>query len=286
MTRAAVPVLLMLGSVVSLQVGAALAITLFDRIGSAATSSLRLSMAAAVLLVLARPRVRAWTCAQWWSVTLFGLALGGMNWMFYEAISRIPLGLAVAIQFLGPLGLAAVLSRRWREGGWVLLALSGVLLFGLQDVAGTKLDPIGIAVAVVAAAFWALYVLAGGRVAGAGVGFGGLAIATAVAALVTLPAGVLSGGLGSVDGGVLVVGAGVALLATVIPYSLEFAALGRLSSVTFSVLLALEPAAAGLAGALLLGQSMTVATWLAIALVVAAGAGSTISAYARRLSLG
>jgi inner membrane transporter RhtA len=279
-TTRALPPLAVLGSVTSLQLGAAIASTLFPRIGPAGASALRLSISALVLLVLVRPDVRAWSRTQWKSVLIYGGVLAGMNGAFYEAVGRIPLGAAVTIEFLGPLGLAAALSRRWRDLLWVLLALAGVLTLGVRGFGG-GLDPIGVAWALVAASFWAGYILAGSRMAAGDVGLGGLAVASAAAGLLSLPAGLVAGGSALFTGSILLPAAAMAVLASLVPYTLELFALGRLPKKTFSVLLALEPAVAALAGALLLGQELNPISGVAVALVIAAGVGATLTAPGR-----
>src|SRR3984885_13970547 len=158
-------VLLVLGSCTSFQFGAALATRLFPVTGAVGATLLRLGLAAIVLLAITRPRVRGWSRAQWRSVVLYGVSLAGMNGFYYAALARLPLSAAVTIQFLGPLTLSAALSRRWRDGAWIVLALLGVLTLGLADRhgGGGGLDPIGVALALVSAAFWALYIVAGSR---------------------------------------------------------------------------------------------------------------------------
>jgi inner membrane transporter RhtA len=275
----AVGAALVLCSVTSLQVGAALSSSLFPRIGPAGTTALRLVVAALLMLAVARPDVRRWSAYQWRSATLLGLALAGMNGLFYQALARVPLGVAVTVEFLGPLGLAVVLSRRPRDLLWVLAALAGVVVLGTRHAAhGQALDTTGLLLAAGAGVFWAFYILAGARVAGSGTGRGGLAVATGMAALISLPVGVAGAGTRLLQPHTLAVGALVGLLASAIPYSCEIAALGRLPKKTFSVLLALEPAAAALAGVLLLGQSLPPAGLVGVALVVGAGVGSTLTA--------
>lgn len=270
---------LVLCSVASLQFGAALSSRLFPQIGPAGASLLRLGLASAVLLVLTRPSARSWTAQQWRGVLGLGVAMAGMNGLFYEALARLPLGVAVTVQFLGPLLLAAALSRRRRELVWVATALIGVAVLGLtRHAGGQALSVPGLVLAAAAGAFWALYVLAGSRVAQQGVGLGGLAVATGVAALIVAPAGAVSGGGALLSPEVLGIGLLVALLASVIPYSCELTALAALPRQTFSVLLALEPAAAAILGAVLLSQVLTPLQCAAVALVVAAGIASTLAA--------
>jgi inner membrane transporter RhtA len=276
--RSGPAVLMVLGSCVSLQVGAALAAQLFGNTGPAGTTLLRLGVAALVLLAVARPRVRSWSRPQWRAVAVFGGSLAGMNGSFYASIDRIPLGTAVTIEFLGPLVLAAALSRRARDLGWVLLAAAGVALLGLADGAGLHLDGVGVLFALSAAGFWALYILASARVGALVPGQGGLAVAMAVGALVLVPVGAHGAAAAFPDPHLLLLVAGTALLASVVPYTLEFAALRRLPERVFGVLLSLEPAVATLAGWLLLGQRTPAVGLLAVGVVVSASVGSTLTA--------
>lgn len=271
--------MLVIGSCLSLQFGAALATQLFPVFGSWGTTVIRLGAASLLLLALFRPKVWQWTRQQWLAVTLFGLTLAGMNGFFYAAIERIPLGIAVSIEFLGPLALAAALSRRWRDALWIGLALAGVGLFFVDDLLGTsRLDPLGVAFVLIAGLFWALYILAGHRVSGTVPGTGGLAVAVTVGTLVVLPFGA-SGFVGvEWDGRLLLLCLGAALLASVIPYSMEFAALRRLPRPVFGLLLSLEPVIATVAGWMLLGQGVSALAIGAVVLVVCASAGSTATA--------
>lgn len=265
---------MVLGSCASLQVGAALAARLFPVTGSAGATLLRLGLAAGVLLAVARPAVRSWQRHQWRAVLLLGATLAGMNGFFYAAIARIPLGPAVTIEFLGPLTLAAVLSRRLRDFAWVLLAAAGVAALGFAD-GGTTLDPIGVLLVLVAAVFWALYILASSRAGTAVAGQGGLAVAMTVGALVLLPGGVTGAEKALTSPHLLLTALATGLLASVIPYSLEMSALRRLPQRAFGILLSLEPAVAALAGWLLLAQPLSPAAIAAVFLVVLASIGST-----------
>jgi inner membrane transporter RhtA len=271
-------VALVLGSCVSLQVGAACAARLFPVAGSTGTTLLRLGLAALVLLVAVRPRAHRWDRRQWRAVLAFGLTLAAMNGSFYAAIERIPLGTAVTVEFLGPLALAAVLSRRLRELIWVPLAAAGVALLGLQGGTGSGLDPAGVGLALVAGLFWALYILASRRVGARVPGHGGLAVATAVGATALLPLGAVGAAHALDQPHPLLLAAGTALLASVVPYSLELAALRRLSPHVFGVLLSLEPAIAALAGWVLLDHPLGPLGAVAVGVVVLASAGSTLSA--------
>lgn len=269
----------MLGSCVSLQLGAAAAAHLFDDVSPAGVSFLRLGVAAVVLGLIFRPRVRGWTGAQWRAAGVFGVTLAAMNGMFYEAIARIPLGVAVTIEFVGPLALSAVLTRRAKDLVWVLLAAAGVAALGLSsDDVGGRLDPWGVAFALGAGAFWAAYILASSRVARTVPGQGGLVVATAVAAVTLAPFGaadaVLVRGDASMVGLALVMG----LLASVVPYTLELAALRRLSPRPFGIMLSLEPAIAMLFGWLLLSQAVDALHLVAAGAVIAASLGSAVTA--------
>ena len=274
--------LMVLGSCTSLQVGAALATHLFPVTGASGATLLRLGLAAIAMLALTRPAVRTWTRAQWREVLLFGLTLAGMNGFFYAAIARIPLGVAVTIEFLGPLTLAAALSRRPRDLGWVLLALLGVLTLGWTGGAesGHSLDLVGVGFVLIAAVFWALYILAGARAGAAVPGRGGLAVAMTFAAIILAPGGMRGATHIAERPAFLLVALGTALMASVVPYSLEFAAMRRLPRRNFGILLSLEPAVATLAGWLVLGQGVGPLAIIAIIGVVAASIGSTLTSAA------
>jgi inner membrane transporter RhtA len=279
-------VLLVLGSCTSFQFGAALATRLFPVTGAVGATLLRLGLAAIVLLAVTRPRVRGWNRAQWRIVILYGVSLAGMNGFYYAALARLPLSAAVTVQFLGPLTLSAALSRRWRDGGWIVLALLGVLTLGLADrhgagaAAGTAagLDPLGIALALVSAAFWALYIVAGSKASAAVPGRSGVAVAMTVGAIVLLPFGSLGAAHAVGRPGPLLLAFGVAMLASVVPYTLEFAAMRRLPRRVFGILLSLDPALATLAGWLLLRQHSSPVAIAAVATVITASVGSTLLA--------
>jgi inner membrane transporter RhtA len=252
----------------SLQVGAAFAVTLFDELGPAGAAFLRLTFAAVILWAIWRPRL----AGDLRVAAAFGVALGLMNWFIYEAMDRIALGVAVTIEFAGPLLVAVIGSRRPLDALWIALAAAGILL--LADPGGGSTDPAGVAFALAAAACWVAYIYLSKRTGAAFPGGSGLAIAMAVGALVVLPAGVLGGGgaLGEPDllGSALV----VAIASSVLPYSLELEALRRLPEAVFGVLMSLEPAVAALAGFVVLGQDLGARELVAIAMVVVASAGA------------
>lgn len=268
------PPLLLLAAASSVQFGAALAATLFDELGAAGASTLRVGIAAVVLLVVWRPRVRGVPRADLRLVGLLGLSLGVMNFAFYEALARVPLGIAVTIEFAGPLAVAVAFSRRRLDLAWVALAAGGIVLLADRGGAGA-IDPTGLALVLVAAAAWAAYILLAASAGRRFSGGRGLALAMVVAALVPLGPGVAEAGTRLLEPHLLALGGAVALLSSVIPYSLETETLRHMSRQVFGVLMSLEPALAALAGFLVLGQRLSARDLLAIALVIAASIGAT-----------
>lgn len=272
-SRAALgPVGLVLVGIASVQLGAAIAKALFDEVSPTAMVWLRLVTSAVVLVALARPRLGGRTRHDWLVVLGFGASLATMNWAIYQSFARIPLGIAVTIEFIGPLTLAVLGSRRARDLVWVLLAAVGVALLGLER---TDLDVAGVLFALLAGAAWAAYILLASSTGRRWAGFDGLAVASLVAAAaMTLPA-LVSAGSGLFDGRVLLLGALVGLLSSVIPYSCELVALRSLRPAVFGILMSLEPAAAALAAIVVLHETLTPVQWLAVACVVAASVGAT-----------
>jgi inner membrane transporter RhtA len=266
---------LLLISIVSIQLGAAVAIDLFPVIGPVGTAFLRLTFSAVMLLAATR-RAISWSGRRYaGSLLLYGAILGVMNLSFYGAIERIPLGIAVAIEFVGPLGLAAATSRRGRDFAWIGLAVIGIAL--LTPEIGSALDPLGVALAGAAGLCWAGFTVMSQRIGRALPGNSGLAIGMAVAALVVLPVEVATGGLGNLDLGLLAAALAVAILSTAMPLTLEFEALKRMTARTYGILVTMEPVVATLVGALLLGQAIGPQGILAVACVTAAALGVTIS---------
>ena len=259
-------------AVASVQFGAALARTLFDDAGPAGTVFLRVLFAGIVLALLWRPALRGHSRADWRLVVGFGVTLAAMNLFFYESIDRIPLGLAVTFEFVGPLGVAIAGSRRALDVLWVALAAAGILLIAAPGSSG--LDVIGVVYALLAGACWAAYILLSARTGRAFEGGDGLALAMVVSAVVLIPLGVASGGSALLDPEVLALGAAVAMLSSAIPYSAEFEALRLMPEHVFGVLLSLEPAVAALAGFLVLGQELGARELAGIALVAGAVAGA------------
>lgn len=268
---------MVVGSITSVQCGAALATTLFDEVGSSGAVLMRSAFGAVVLVAFAGrslPPVRAWVSRE---VVLFALALAGATLCFYAALDRLPLGVAVTFEFVGPLGVAVFGSRRRRDLIWVALAAAGIVL--LSDAGGEGgLDPLGVAFALSAAGFWALYILQSARVGASHPGLGGLGAAMIVATVLVAPFGIAQGGTDLLAPSVLAVGLAVGLLSAAIPYALELEALRRLPSAVFGVLMSLEPAAAALIGFIALSQDLALVEVIAIGLVVAASAGALRSA--------
>lgn len=256
----------------SVQFGATAATGLFGRVGPVGAVSLRLAFAALVLLAVCRPRVRGLGSRGRALVVAFGVALAGMNSLIYEAIARIPLGAAVTLEVLGPLVLSVAASRRASSWLWAALAFAGVALLGRGGFTGLTLP--GALFALGAATMWAAYILASQRAGGRFDRLDGLALAMTVGAVLAVPVGVVQGGPAMIDPVVLGWGAAVALLSSLVPYSLELLALRRLPAAAFSVLMSLAPAIAATAGFLVLGQEVTPVSALAIAMVVAASIGA------------
>ena len=264
----AVAVAMVLVGCASPQLGATLAVQLFGQLGPAGTAFLRLAFAALVLWVIWRPRLTG----DLRLAAAFGAALGLMNLTFYEAIGRIPLGIAVTIEFAGPLLVAVLGSRRPLDVAWVGLAAGGILL--LVNPGGGSLDPAGVAFALAAGACWMAYIYLNKRVGVAFPGGSGLAIAMAVGALIVLPAGLIQARTALAEPALLGAALLVALASSVIPYSLELAALRRLPESVFGVLMSLDPAIAALAGFVVLGQALGARDVLGIGMVVVASAGA------------
>lgn len=269
------PLPAVLGAVVSVQGGAALAKHLFPLLGPTGTVGLRIGLSALLLLLAFHPPLRKLTAEQWRAIVPYGVVLGGMNLVFYLALSRIPLGLAVTLEFVGPLGVAIFGSRRALDLAWVVLAATGIALIAPRR--GGNVDPVGVLLALGAGAFWAAYILIGGRVSR--LLPGGAAVATGMlfAAIAVLPISIATGGFSHLTAGRILAGLGVALLSSAIPYTLEMSALHALPARTFGILMSLEPAVAALAGRVFLGEILSPVQWLAVALVIAASTGSTLT---------
>jgi inner membrane transporter RhtA len=234
---------------------------------------LRIGFAAIILLIAWRPQVAGHGAHDLGLAAAFGLTLAAMNLSFYESLDRIPLGAAVTCEFVGPLGVAVVASRRRLDLLWAVLAAGGIVL--LAAPSGTGLNAAGVALALLAGMWWAVYILLSVRVGRVFPGVHGLALAMAVAAVLILPAGIAAGGSDLLAPAVLAAAFAVAVMSSVVPYSLELVALRRLPPQIFGVLMSLEPAAAAIAGLILLGQTLKANEWAGMALVIVASAGAT-----------
>lgn len=270
------PIPAVLLAIISVQCGAAIAKGLFPEIGAAATASLRIGLSAIILLLTFRPKLSELNAKQWKYVILYGLSLGAMNMVFYFAIERIPIGLGVTLEFVGPLVLAIFSSKKAVDFIWVILAAVGIALIAPWTDKG--LDLIGVLLALLAGAFWAAYILLGGRISKIMKGGEAVAVGMLFATILILPFGFAGGGLNHLNPKLLALGAALALLSSAIPFTLEITALKQLPPRTFSILMSLEPAMASLAAFVFLHEYLTVVECAAVACVVIASAGSSLTA--------
>jgi inner membrane transporter RhtA len=270
------PTGLVLLSIGTVQFGAAIAKGLFDELGPTGTVFLRIGFAALVLLILWRPSVGGHARGDYLTAGVFGLVLAAMNLTLYLALDRIPLGVAVTLEFVGPLGVAVAGSRRVLDLLWAVLAAAGILLLAPLNILGeVDLDPVGVALALLAGCFWASYILLSARTGNAFPGGTGLVIALCVGTVVLAPVGISGGGLALLDPGLLLAGFGVAVLSSAIPFSLELEALRKLPARVFGVLMSLEPAVAALIGFVVLGERLGLRALAAVVLVTVAAAGAS-----------
>ncbi|HEY4460338.1 MAG TPA: EamA family transporter [Pseudonocardiaceae bacterium] len=266
------PPALVIAGIVSVQIGAALAKQLFGMTGAVGAVTLRLFFAAVVLLVVWRPSLRI-TRQELPVILGYGAVLAAMNLCFYQALTRIPLGMAVTIEFLGPLAVSIIGARRWLHGLWALLA--GIGVFALTEAGGGGIAVSGVLFALAAAMCWGLYIPLGAALGARTSGGRGLALAMAIGGLISLPLGIVDAGPSLFSPIALAAGLGVALLSSVLPYSVELEALRRIPPRVFGILMSLEPAVAALVGLLVLGEALRPTQWVAIACVVVASAGAT-----------
>ncbi|MFJ5308568.1 EamA family transporter [Streptomyces sp. NPDC088350] len=274
------PVGLVLAGGISVQFGGALAVTLMPQVGALGVVTLRLLVAAIVLLAVCRPSLRGHSRADWGTVVVFGITMAAMNGLFYQSLARIPLGPAVTLEVLGPLALSVLTSRRALNAVWAGFALAGVFLLGGGGF--SSLDPIGVAFALGAGAMWATYIIFSARTGRRFPQADGLALAMVVAAVAFLPLGIVESGTKLLNPTTIALGSAVAILSSVLPYTLELLALRRLPASTFAILMSLEPAVAATAGFLILHQALSLPETLAIGLVIVASMGAVRTQVGRR----
>ena len=270
------PVPAVLLAIISVQCGAAIAKTLFPAIGAAGTASIRIGVSAIILLLAYRPNLKAITREQWKIVVPYGLCLGAMNLIFYLAIERIPIGLAVTLEFIGPLLVAIIGSKRLIDYCWILLAAAGIVL--IAPWSNERIDPLGVLFALIAGGLWAAYIVLGGKISR--IMNDGQAVSTGMlfAAILILPFGFYENGLDNLTPKLFGMGIALALLSSAIPFTLEMKALGQLPPRTFSILMSLEPAAASVCAFIFLQENLSFYEILAVVCVVIASAGSTLTA--------
>lgn len=266
------PVWLVIAGIISVQFGGAIAKNLFHLVPPTAMVWLRLITSAIILLIMARPRLTGHSGRDWLIVLGFGVSLMIMNWSIYQSFARIPLGIAVTIEFLGPLAVAVIGSRHLIDLIWVVLAGMGVALLGLSKA---TLTLAGVGFALLAALAWACYIMMSAQTGRRWPGLSGLAMASVVGAVVLAPPAIVEAGSRLLNPTVLALGLGVGLLSSVIPYSFELTALRRIPPRVFGILMSLEPAAAALAGMVVLSEFLNLTQWLAMAFVVIASIGAT-----------
>jgi len=270
------PIGLLLIAMASIQSGASLAKSMFPVVGAQGTTTLRLIFASVIMLLLLRPWRARLNASTLRTVVIYGLALGGMNFLFYMSLRTVPLGIAVALEFTGPLAVAIYASRRAVDFLWIALAVAGLLLLIPIGQTDSAIDLAGAGYALGAGVCWALYILYGQR-AGAQNGIQTAALGVMIAALFIAPVGIVHAGAALLTPALLPVALGVAILSTALPYSLEMIALTRMPARTFGTLMSIEPAFGALSGLLFLGEVLTPAQWLAIAAIITASVGATLS---------
>lgn len=270
------PIGLLLIAMASIQSGASLAKSMFPIVGAQGTTTLRLIFASIIMVLLLRPWRARLDASTLRSVIIYGMALGGMNFLFYMSLRSVPLGIAVALEFTGPLTVALLASRRALDFVWIALAVIGLLLLIPVGQTGGGIDPLGAGYALGAGVCWALYILYGQR-AGAENGIQTAALGVAIAALFVAPIGIVHAGSALLTPALLPVALAVAVLSTALPYSLEMVALTRMPARTFGTLMSIEPAFGALSGLLFLGEQLTLWQWLAILAIITASIGATLS---------
>ena len=271
-TNTAVPAALL--SMVCVQGGASIAKQLFPSIGAIGTSTLRIGLSALLLTIINRPKFSTFTKQQWLYCSIYGLGIAAMNLIFYMAIQRIPLGLGVTVEFIGPLFLALALSRKWMDVIWALLACAGILF--IVPWQNNDVDLLGLFLAFLAGVFWAVYIVMGGKVAAIMPGKDAVTTGMLFATAIIIPFALWDGALMNLTPILFLKGLGVAILSSALPFSLDLVALKQLPAKTFSILTSLQPAFAAFSGLIFLSEKLTVLQWVSIACVITASMGATI----------
>lgn len=271
-----IPVGLLLIAMASIQSGASLAKSMFPVVGAQGTTTLRLIFASIIMLLLLRPWRARFTASSLRTVVVYGMALGGMNLLFYMSLNTVPLGIAVALEFTGPLAVAIYASRRAMDFLWIGLAVIGLLLLIPTGDTSSGIDLVGAGYALGAGVCWALYILFGQK-AGADNGVQTAALGVMIAALFVAPVGIVHAGAALLTPSLIPIAIGVAILSTALPYTLEMVALTRIPARTFGTLMSIEPAFGALSGLLFLHEHLSLAQWLAIACVILASVGATLT---------
>lgn len=265
-----------LGAMICVQSGASIAKQLFPVLGAAGMSTLRIGLSAIMLMAINKPKLRALTLQQWKYAGLYGLAIGGMNLIFYYAIQRIPLGLAVTIEFIGPLFLALFFSRKLLDIVWAMFACVGILLIVPWE--SGSLDPLGLFFAFMAGVFWAAYIVMGGKVSKVIDSKTAVTVGMLIASLIILPFGIFDGYLGALTWATFAKALAVAILSSALPFTLDMIALKELPAKTFSILTSLNPALAALSGLVFLQEYLNLIQWISVACVITASIGTTLFA--------
>ncbi|MGH8136571.1 MAG: threonine/homoserine exporter RhtA [Steroidobacteraceae bacterium] len=268
------PIALLLLAMASFQSGASIAKTMFPVVGAAGMVTIRILFGTIILVFALRPWRARITAASWRPLAVYGVSLGVMNLFFYSALSRVPLGIAVALEFSGPLAVAVFASRRRIDFFWVVLATAGLLLLLPIAHVSAGIDPVGVVYALAAGGCWALYIIFGQK-AGADHGAQTVALGSVISAILVAPIGVVTAGTALLSRSVLLPGLAVGILSTALPYTLEMIALTRLPTRTFGVLMSLEPAFGAFFGLVYLHERLTVQQWTAIVLIIIASIGTT-----------
>ncbi|MDX9664472.1 threonine/homoserine exporter RhtA [Pseudomonas sp. P5_152] len=276
LTSTLFPVGLLLIAMASIQSGASLAKSMFPVVGAQGTTTLRLIFASVIMILLLRPWKAKLTARSLQTVAVYGVALGGMNLLFYMSLQTVPLGIAVALEFTGPLAVAIYASRKAIDFLWIGLAIVGLLLLVPTDAASASIDLMGAGYALAAGVCWALYILFGQK-AGADNGVQTAALGVMIAAIFVTPFGVAHAGAALFTPSLIPVALGVAVLSTALPYTLEMIALTRMPARTFGTLMSVEPAIAAMSGLLFLNEYLSVAQWMAISCIILASVGATLT---------